>query len=173
MALSMNLMLEGARSLPVKTVSSLRRSLLIDLSRPVPNGGATSLGLIRDNEAAVHMFYAHVHRKNILSMGTLDPADTLFTSDRTEFQFRIDGAPHLLQMGEWVQGEFQGSNATPIHGEGTSSATISHPNVGSWTFSAPEGSKARLWDLSDPSKPIDRGLYYLPFRFRWYLLDPP
>lgn len=172
----LNLELAGprgdGRATALKTMRTLRRSLLIDLSRPVPSSGAVPLGVIRDNETDVHMAYAHVHRRNMISIATLDPTDTIVNSERVEFQFRIAGEPHQLQMGEWTAGEFI-EGVPQVHGTGTSSARIAHRDLGTWTVSAPPGSMARLWNLNDPLKPVDRGLYFLPFDFQWSLADAP
>jgi hypothetical protein len=158
------------RATTLKYNRPLRRSLLIDLSRPA--AGAKALGVIRDNEAAVHMAFTHVHERNMISVNRLEPNDSLTPVERVEFQFRINGAPHLLQMGEWTQGEF--TRFVPrLNGIGTTTARVAHANASTWTVVASEGSLARLWDLSDPEHPVDQGLYVVPFRFTWSLVDPP
>ena len=158
------------RATTLKFNRPLRRSLLIDLSRPAAGGRA--LGVIRDNEATVHMAFTHVHEKNMVTVNRLEPNDSLTPVERVEFQFRINGAAHLLQMGEWTQGEF--TRFVPrLNGIGTTTASVAHANASTWTVVAPEGSLARLWDLSDPEHPVDRGLYVVPFRFTWSLVDPP
>jgi hypothetical protein len=74
-------------------------------------------------------------------------------------------------MGDWTQGEFDRS-VPQVSGQETSDATIAHRDHSAWVIFAPEGSRARLWDLSDPQNPVDRGLYLLPLSFRWFLSDP-
>jgi hypothetical protein len=175
-AASLNLGLAGergdGRATSLKTVRPLRRSLLVDLSRPVRNSGATARGVIRDNEAAVHMAFTHVHERTMISINRLEPSDTLTPVERVEVQFRIDGVAHVLQMGEWAQGEFN-RQAPRINGIGTSTARVAHTDLSTWTVFAPEGSVARLWDFRDAQNPVDRGLYVVPFRFHWSLVDPP
>jgi HEAT repeat protein len=175
-AASLNLGLDGprgdGRATNLKMVRPLRRSLLFDLSRPVASSGARPLGLIRDNEAISHMAFTHLHEQSMVSITRLEPNDSLTPVERVEFQFRINGAAHLLQMGEWTQGEFNRS-VPRVDGNGTTTARVAHPDAGSWTVFAPEGSVARLWDLSDPQSPVDRGLYIVPFKFRWSLMDLP
>jgi hypothetical protein len=170
---SLNLDLGGPRGdgrvTTLRFVRPLRRSLVIDLTRP--SAGARSLGLIRDNEAVTHMTFTHVHERYMVSVNALEPSDSLTPVERVEFQFRINGMPHLLQMGEWTQGEF--SIQPRLHGDGTATASVAHTDASTWTVTAPPGSLARLWDLSDPERPVDKGLYEVPFRFRWSLLDPP
>jgi len=175
-AASLNLDLGGprgeGRATTLNVVRPLRRSLVVDLSQPVKESGATALGIIRDNETIVHMAFTHVHERNMVSITRLEPNDTLTPVERVEFQFRIRGAAHLLQMGEWTQGEFS-RNVPRVSGAGTTTASVAHPDVSTWTVSAPQGSVARLWDLRDPAHPVDRGLYVVPFTFRWSLVDPP
>jgi hypothetical protein len=159
----------GAARLP--TFRALRRSLAFDLSRPVPASGARPMGVVHDNEAALHVFWSHVHDRKVMSITSLDPIDSAVTSDRTELQFRIGGEPYLLQFGEWTEAEF--NRLTPkVNGRGTSAIRIWHPAPDEWTVIAPPGSTARLWKLSNPQRPVDLGLYVFPFAVSWSGFDP-
>jgi len=171
---ALNLDLAGprgdGRATKLAVVRPLRRSLVFDLSFPVPGSRAQAIPRsVRDNEAVVHLFYRHEHDKKMVSITMLDPTEQGVECERAEFQFRIDGEPYLLQMGEWSEGEFN-PRAPKLNGAGTTTPRILHPSANEWTVTALPGSIARLWNLSDPSHPQDRGLYYFPFTIRWTAL---
>ena len=172
---ALNLDLSGprgdGRAARLPTVRVLRRSLVFDLTHPMPASGARSLGVVHDNEAALHVFWSHVHEKRMISIASLDPIDTAVTSERTELQFRIGGEPYVLQLGEWTEEEFN-PLAPKINGRGTSACRIWHPAADEWTVIAPPGSAARLWRMSNPQKPVDLGLYLFPFAISWSGFDP-
>jgi hypothetical protein len=172
---ALNLDLGGSRgdgrAIALPTTRTLRRSLLFDLSHPVARSGARPLAVVRDNEAIVHAYWSRVPGKRMVSVATLDPSDSAVTSQRTEFHFRIHGEPYLLQMGPWTEEEFN-PRAPKVNGTGTSEARIWHPTAEEWTVIAPPGSTARLWRLSDPSKPVDLGLYFFSFAISWGGFSP-
>lgn len=172
---ALNLDLSGprgdGRTMGLAVQRKLRRSLTFDLSHPLSGSGAKPVKPVSDNEAVVHLFFAHEHDKRMISITMLDPTDATVECQRAEFQFRIDGEPYLLQMGEWSEGEFN-PRAPRLGGEGTTSPRILHPTAEEWTVYAPPGSAARLWNLSDPAHPVDRGLYFFPFSISWTALVP-
>ncbi|HXD22324.1 MAG TPA: HEAT repeat domain-containing protein [Gemmatimonadaceae bacterium] len=167
---ALNLDLSGprgdGRAARLPTVRALRRSLVFDLTHPVPASGARPLGVVRDNEAALHVFWSHVHDKRMISITNLDPIDTAVTSERAELQFRIAGEPYVLQFGEWTEDEFN-PLAPKINGRGSTPCRIWHPAADEWTVIAPPGSAARLWKMSNAQKPVDLGLYLFPFAVSW------
>jgi hypothetical protein len=172
---ALNLDLGGSRgdgrAASLTAVRSLRRSLVFDLTHPVPGSGARALGVVRDNEAIVHAYWSRERGKRMISVSTLDASDSAVTSERTEFHFRIHGESYLLQMGPWTEDEFN-ARAPIVNGSGTTSARIWHPSAEEWTVVARPGSHARLWRLSDPSKPVDLGLYSISFALSWGGFSP-
>ncbi len=172
---ALNLDLAGSRgdgrAAKLATVRPLRRSLMIDLTRPVLNSGAHSKGVVRDNEAVLHVYWSHVHEKRMIGIATLDPSDSAVTSERAELQFRIEGEPYLMQLGEWTEDEFN-PRAPKVNGKGTSLCKIWHPAADEWTVIAPPGSIARLWKMTDPQRPVDMGLYAFPFALSWSGFSP-
>lgn len=172
---ALNLDLAGPRGdgraarLPV--IRGLRRALVFDLTRPVPGSGAKPKGIARDNEAVIHVYWSHQHERRMVSITTLDPTDSAVASERTELQFRINGEPYLLQMGEWTEEEFN-PRAPKVNGKGTSACRIWHPTAEEWTVIAPPGSTARLWNLADAEHPVDLGLYVFPLAVSWTGFSP-
>jgi hypothetical protein len=172
---ALNLDLAGprgdGRAARLPLIRGLRRALVFDLSRPVVSSGAKSKGIVRDNEAVIHVFWSHQHEKRMVSITTLDPTDSAVTSERTELQFRINGEPYLLQMGEWTEEEFN-PRAPKVNGRGTSACRIWHPTAEEWMVVAPPGSMARLWNLADAEHPVDLGLYVFPLAVSWSGFSP-
>jgi HEAT repeat protein len=153
---------------------ALRRSLLIDLSRPIVASGAKKLGLLRDNEAVVNVD-AEVHRDSSgyisgIANNDLAVSATRVTVHRFELHFRIGGRLHLLQIGDEWEGTASGvewATNTSL-GRGTSNTLIVRARTDKWVSYAPAGSVARLWDISDRAHPVDRGLYGFSYQMRWY-----
>jgi hypothetical protein len=146
-----------------------RRSLTFDLSRPArPTRGARSpsIGVVTDREAMIRIFWQRPVGKPAVSMAALEPSDRAGDIERAEFEFRIGGEPYLLQMGSWAASEFD-SRVPRVHGRGTSTPRMYHLNADEWTVVAPPGSIARLWNVADPSKPVDLGLYEFSFGLTW------
>jgi hypothetical protein len=172
---ALNLDLSGprgdGRTTGLAYVRKLPRTLSFDLSKPAPGGGGKPLGLVRDNEAVIHIFWKRERGKRMVSITTLDPVDAAVECERAEFEFRVNGKPYLLQMGEWVDAEFN-PKAPKVTGAGTTPPRIWHLNADEWTVIASPGSKARLWDMTDPSRPVDRGLYLFPFAITWAQMLP-
>jgi HEAT repeat protein len=153
---------------------ALRRSLLIDLSRPIGSSGAKKLGLLRDNEASVNVD-VEVHRDSGgyirgIANNDLAVSATQVAVHRFELHFRIDGRLHLLQIGDEWEGTASGVSwsTNKSLGRGTSNTSIVRARTDKWVSYAPSGSVARLWDISDRAHPIDRGLYQFAYQMRWY-----
>ena len=137
------------------------RSLVFDLSRPVPGSGSSNLGVIQDQLGRMHTFWKRDPEKKVIANFILTPVGETVTTDRVEMWVVVNGRQHVLQMGPWSMGEF--SERAGVSGEGTTRATISRRANDKWTISAPRGSIARLSDYDNINKPIDKGLYYFDF----------
>ena len=141
-----------------------KRFLVFDLSRPL--AGAKSLGRVVDAEAVVFVFWRHDHGRRIHWIRDMPVADTLQPIERVEFRLRIARRPYILQFGEWAVGEFN-TRAPRITGEGTTSSLTLHPTSGEWLVRSATRSVGRLWDVSDPDHPVNRGLYLFSFELRF------
>jgi hypothetical protein len=153
---------------------ALRRSLLIDLNRPIGSSGARKLGLLRDNEAVLNVD-VEVHRDSSgyisgVANNDLAVSATPVTIHRFELHFRIGGRLHLLQIGDEWEGTASGAqwSTNTSLGRGTSNTLIVRARTDKWFSYAPPGSVARLWDISDRAHPVDRGLYRFSYQMRWY-----
>jgi hypothetical protein len=147
---------------PVPNAKAARqRSMIFDLSHPVPGTGAVVLQTTWDFLARFHVFWKHDHENE--SMVYLDeiPIGMTVDADRAEMWPTVDGVQHVLQMGPWAMGEF--SPRASLSGNGTTKSKIRRESADVWRFTAADGSIARLWDYSDIQKPIDKGLYYFDF----------
>jgi hypothetical protein len=149
-----------------------RRSLLFDLSAPVPGTGAVSHGVVRDHEAYIWIWYRRDPRTDqVRTFRELTVSDSVHDVERIEMHFRVNGILHVLQMGPFVEGQGGGSVwQTGLHGNGTTMGTMLHPSPGLWIVRAPEGSLARLWSFEDRAHPVDRGLYSFSLQIRFALL---
>jgi hypothetical protein len=172
---ALNLDLSGARgdgrTTRLIAERALRRSLQFDLRKPARGSNAKVRAVARDREAIIHIFWKREPGKRMISVTNLDPMDAAVDVQRAEFEFRIDGEPHLLQMGEWTASEFD-PKAPKVNGKGTSAPHLYHLNADEWTVVASPGSFARLWNVSDPSNPVDLGLYEFPFAITWAAILP-
>ena len=82
----------------------LRRSLSFDLSKPVSGSGAINRGVVRDNEAQVHIgIDPRTH--SVGSLSDIAVSDSAISIERIEMHFRINGELHVLQMGPLVEGQ--------------------------------------------------------------------
>ena len=172
---ALNLDLSGprgdGRAAGLAYIRKLPRTIAFDLSRPVAGSGARPLGVVKDNEAIIHVFWRHEHDKRMISITTLDPGDVPVECERAEFEFRVGGRPYVLQMGEWTEAEFN-RRAPKFNGAGTTQPHIWHLNADEWTVVAGPGSRARLWEMTDPAHPVDKGLYIFPFAATWAQMLP-
>jgi hypothetical protein len=146
------------------------RYLEFDLRKEVLASGAKPLGVVRDAYAAIHVFLGRgPEQKSIVSIQELLPGKEA-QSERVELVFSIDDARHMLLVGPWGPGQFNKNQKKPLHGEGTSRATVKRISSTVWEAFAPEGTVGRLWNNADTANPIDLGLYLISFRFRFELL---
>ena len=148
---------------------SLRRSFSFDLSKALPNSGSRPLGVIKDDEAQIHIWYKRdFGTSQIISFQTLDVSDSVHAVERIEMHFRVNGVLHELQMGPFVEGQGGGGPFyTGVNGRGTTLGEFVHPVENVWMVRAGPSSIARLWSFEDPARPIDRGLYAFSLQIRF------
>jgi hypothetical protein len=145
-----------------------RRAIRVNLNQPVPGGGGIARGIVVDSthlEVAAQWKaepYGDRRRAHVLAD---IPVGTTVEAAQLDVQFHIDGFVHALQVGPQPIGHCF-SDAPAISGDGTSRATIAHPDEKTWIVDLPPGSIGRLYDvhLSYPHA-VDRGLYRVALRF--------
>jgi hypothetical protein len=82
----------------------------------------------------------------------------------------IQGRQHILRFGSWGTEQFY--MATPqTGGEGTTGASVVHGSPVECVVRSASKSVGRLWDVSDPDHPVDRGLYGFSFALRFMELS--
>lgn len=83
-----------------KVSSDDGRSIIFDLTHPVPGSGAKKFEASRDYRGRFHAFWKHNHEtETILSPTDIGPVGTTVDSDRIEMYVQVDGVQHVLQMG--------------------------------------------------------------------------
>jgi hypothetical protein len=144
-----------------------QRAMLVDLGRPVAASGATPRGIARDPEGTVRVFWKHdAATRRIFPVGEIPVGSDTHEVQRVQIEFVHGGRPLMLQFGEWGQGQYN-ERAPAVQGHGTSSAMIRRPSATEWIVTAPRGSVGRLWDVADPERPMDLGLYAFTFAIRF------
>ena len=144
---------------------SAPRGIKVDLSRPIPGGGGTALGVVTDTsdlEVGAQMQMD----PNFLAHSVVEiPIGGTVRAAQTDVQFHVNGVIHALQMGPQPAGHCF-SDGTAVYGSGTSQATITRRDSTTWEVDLPRGSVGRLFDvhLSYPNA-IDKGLYYVSLHF--------
>jgi hypothetical protein len=149
-------------------VGTRRRAIRVNLNHPVSDGGGKALGVVEDSthlEVAAQWKaepYGDRRRAHVLAD---IPVGATVEAAQLDVQFHIDGVVHALQVGPQPIGHCF-TDAPAISGEGTSRATISHPDEKTWIVDLPPGSIGRLYDvhLSYPHA-VDKGLYRVALRF--------
>jgi hypothetical protein len=145
------------------------RQIVFDLTRPAVSGG-TGLGVVRDRNADLHVFFSHEHERHTTrSVWELKPGERA-ESDRVELRFSVNGVPHNMLVGPWGPGEFNRSQIKMLHGNGSTKATVVRVSPTVWEVQSAENSLGRLWNNADKANPVDLGLYPISFRFRFELL---
>ncbi|HUS02418.1 MAG TPA: hypothetical protein VMY77_11860, partial [Chitinophagaceae bacterium] len=143
------------------------RFIVLDLSQPVQHSGSVPQGIIKDNDAQIHIF--NIIDKTVTPWVIYDFRDlavgTTIESPRNQINIHINGVSHLLQLGPWAlsDGNEWYSYGGKLNGNGTTKVMITRNNERSYTIIAPEGSIGRLWNVSNMSKPIDMGLFKTGF----------
>jgi len=140
---------------------SRERSMIFDLTRPVPGSGATKVQTTNDYLARFHAFWKHDHEVEKIFVVNDIPIGATVETDRVEMWAVVKGVQNVLQMGPWAMGEF--SPRAALNGTGTTKAKITRETEDSWRIIAPKESIARLWEYSDIQNPVDKGLYYFDF----------
>lgn len=90
-------------------------------------------------------------------------------SERVQLSLSIDGKRHMLEYGSWTPGEFS-SPLQNVQNPGTTDPVLTRVSETEWTVEASGGSVGRLWEISDPKKHVDVGLYRFSFILRFVLL---
>jgi hypothetical protein len=154
------------------------RTLVLDLNSPVQTPGATARGIRRAEKANFGAFWEQDRTARITVNGReswaikspLDlPVGRTVMSERVEIRFFADGRQHILQFGPWTAGQYQANQGT-LSGAGSTPASITRTSETRWVVRSGDGSLGRLWDNSDPAKPVDLGLYTFTFEVRYLAL---
>lgn len=151
-----------------KDTTHLRRKLVFDLDHPVPGSGSVAQGIIQDSKAEFHALYKI--DQTVIPAIVYDihsiPVGTTKYSLRTEMVIHINGVPYILQLGPWAAGfcaEDPLEHGGLLNGIGTTQVKIIHDSDATFDIIAPTGSIGRLWDISNPYTPVDKGLFYTEF----------
>ena len=143
------------------------RSLILDLSQPVPGGGGTPMGVFRTYNG-IHSFWyldatmlVHSVQEIPIGMNTYSELTALF------FTNPADGKRYILQMGPWSWSVCENTGWVPT--EGSTRALITRTGNKTWTATAPAGSIGMVSDLSDRANPKPVGLYYTSFSIQYTL----
>lgn len=164
------------------------RKLTVNLSRPVPGGGGTSLGTIADDgsdglpqasglgQGIGLDTQLKVVGDSVQSLLNI-PIGQSVDAAQLNVRFHIDGRFHILQMGPQPFGHCHaGANWQPnlMNGRGTSSGTIYRASKTRWVIDLPAGSVGRLFDVHDgPRRAVDKGLYYTQLHYEIADAVPP
>jgi hypothetical protein len=157
------------------------RTLVLDLGNAVASSGAVPRGIMTAAKANFGAFWeqdtttpaTYNGRQGWAIRSALDiPVGRTVVSARVEIRFFDRGRQHILQFGPWVAGQFQ-PNQGLLSGEGTTQATVSRTSDSTWVVRSGNGGVGRLWDNSDPARPMDLGLYAFTFEVRYTALARP
>lgn len=145
------------------------RWISFDLTQPINNSGAVSQGIIKDNDAGLHVFGEIDMTKTPWMIDDFRqiPIGSSIEVPRFQMELHIDGVLHIFQMGPWAQGqcnEWYAYNGK-INGEGTTKVKAYRTSETSYTVESPQGSIGRLWNMHNMTKPVDKGLYKTSFIF--------
>ena len=145
------------------------RTLVVNLSHPVPNGGGVPLGMITVGDYRVPQWFGlHTQWRTLdntsQNLNGIPVGQTVTAAQMNVWLF-IDDKFHLLQMGPQPFGHCH-AGRNLVNGAGTSSATISRESATKWVVDLPAGSVGRLFDLHNTTAhAVDRGLYYLRLHY--------
>jgi hypothetical protein len=132
------------------------------LSRPA-DGASPSLGVVIDNFAEVHAWRETLVQGQYETIARDIPVGAVIQSAATHVDFHLNGRFYHLTMGPEVVGG--ACTTTSTHGRGTTQATIRRASATEYSIEAPEGTIARLFDITDKlPNAVDKGLYYISFR---------
>lgn len=151
------------------------RRLAFDLNHPITSSGAIPRGIVRPPQANVGAFWGQDTTQRVM-YGAIEgwalrrildlPIGQAIQSERIELRLFVDGKQHILQFGPWVAGQYQRSQGR-LNGNGTTPGTILRTSATTWEVHSASQSIGRLWDNSNPSTPIDLGLYAFNFALRF------
>jgi hypothetical protein len=140
------------------------RTVLVDLTKPLPGGNGTPLGIIAERSGEVHaQWYSEADKSQHNTVAI--PDGTKVTAQQANVVFSINGVRHALQMGPQPLGHCF-SDGSVMHGEGTTTATIERTTETQFVVDLPPGSIGRLFDihLGEPNA-VDKGLYNVSLRY--------
>jgi tetratricopeptide (TPR) repeat protein len=144
------------------------RYFVVNLNSPVKSSGAKKQGEIRDPFASFHSFYRIDTALKLDLIYNLNqmPVGATIESPRTDIHFHINRQLHMLHFGYWGLGDCGEpyARAARINGTGTTLIRITRHSETSYTIEAPAGSIGRLWDISNLTEPVDKGLFKSGFK---------
>lgn len=141
-----------------------RRFFRIDLTRPA-DSTAMPLGVIEDPFADLHAWGSTLARNKIEPTVQYQRVGTTVKSAATHWDFHYNGRYYLLQLGPEAVGTGCNEGGTAVYGTGTTQATVSRPQHNAYIVDAPDGSVARLFDITNKfAGAVNKGLYYVSFR---------
>ncbi|MEO5740656.1 MAG: nuclear transport factor 2 family protein [Vicinamibacterales bacterium] len=155
------------------------RTLVLDLRNAVPGSGSVPRGVVTAAKANVGAFWEQDTTTRAMYNGrqgwairsALDiPIGRTVASQRIEIRFFADGKQYILQFGPWTAGQYQ-PNQGALSGDRTTTATISRPSDTTWVARSGDQSVGRLWDNSEPARPVNLGLYAFTFEVRYAVLS--
>lgn len=140
------------------------RSFTVNLSKPVPGGGGTPLGINPSGNGSGFVAQRGMVGDTVRNLIGIAVGETE-TAALMSITFHINGRRHLLQMGPQANGHCMGRKNL-VHGNGTSSGTIYRASQTKWVMDLPAGSVGRLFDLEDLwDHAVDKGLYYVHLHY--------
>jgi hypothetical protein len=144
------------------------RSLIVDLSHPIPGGGGTPMGTFRAY-SGIHTYWYLDANKLVHSVQEI-PVGTNTYSELTAFFFTnpADGKPYILQMGPWSWSTCEDTGW--VETAGSTRALITRTGAKTWNATAPSGSIGMVSEISDAAHPVPVGLYFFSFSINYTLI---
>jgi len=157
---------EGVLTIYAPTATTAEfRTFRVNLSRPVPGGGGIPLGIVTSSVNGSGfvtqrgMVGDTVQNLTDVAVGQTVPAAQI------NVDLRIEGRFHVLQMGPQAHGHCM-TDKNRVHGNGSSSGTITRTGPTKWAIDLPPGSIGRLFDVEDGhTRAVDKGLYYVQLHY--------
>jgi hypothetical protein len=157
---------EGALTLYDATGTPFNsRTFSVNLSKPVPGGGGVPLGTLTSNvNGSGFITQRGMVGDTVQNLTDIAVGQTV-TAAQMNIDLRIAGRFHVLQMGPQAHGHCM-TNKNRVHGNGSSSGTITRASPTRWAMDLPAGSIGRLWDTEDGhERAVDKGLYYVQLHY--------
>ena len=160
-----NLLLSGIEPLQESGywTDASRRYFTINLNKPIKGSGSVKQGIISDNFGTFHTFYKidTAAKLDLIYNFNEIPISSTIESPRTDIHFFINHKLHMLTFGYWGMGDCGEPYACggKVNGIGTTMVKITRHTATTYTIEAPKGSRGRLWDIDNRTKPVDKGLF--------------